>query len=175
MSRRFAAAAALPFLLLAAPASAGEVFVGLYAHDIDTPLNLRGFNEGVDLQIGLRGNRLNGLRAIGAPSPYAFVAGNSADDTHYAAAGLSWKFGRKVYVRPGIGIAVHTGPVTPRLPEPDRAFGSRILFEPELAIGVPLGERVAIEASWVHMSHATLLDSHNPGIDNVGVRLNYRF
>jgi hypothetical protein len=175
MSRRFAAAAALPLLLLATPAAAEEVFVGLYAHDIDTPLNLRGFNEGVDLQIGFRGNPMNGLSAIGSPAPYAFVAVNSADDAHYAAAGLSWKFGRNVYVRPGIGIAVHTGPVTPRLPQPDRAFGSRILFQPELAVGIPLGERVALEASWVHMSHATLLDGHNPGIDNVGLRLNYRF
>lgn len=172
---RFAAAAALPLAFLAAPAAAQEVFVGLYAHDIDTPLNLRGFNEGVDLQIGIRGNPMNGLRAIGSPAPYAFVAVNSADDAHYAAAGLSWKFGRNVYVRPGIGIAVHTGPVTPRQPQPDRAFGSRILFQPELAIGVPLGDGVALEASWVHMSHATLLDGHNPGIDNVGVRLNYRF
>jgi hypothetical protein len=173
MKLRFAA---LPLLLVAAtPASADEVFVGLYAHDVDTPLNLRGLGEGIDFQLGWRGDRIRGLRAIGSPSPYAFVGVNSSGDAHHAAVGVSWKLGGRVYVRPGIGIAVHTAPTDPNRPDPREAFGSRILFEPEIAIGVELGERVSVEASLVHMSHATLLDGHNPGIDNIGVRLNYRF
>jgi hypothetical protein len=169
------AALAVALLFAASPAKADEVFVGLYAHDVDTPLNLRGFGRGTDLQLGWRGDRIEGLRGIGAPSPYAFVAVNSAGETHYAAAGVSWKFGDRVYVRPGIGIAVHTGPVDPDRPEPREAFGSRVLFEPEMAVGMEVSERVSVEASLVHMSHATLLDGHNPGIDNIGVRLNYRF
>ena len=32
--------------------------------------------------------------------------------------------------------------------------------------------RLSIEASWVHMSHAQLFGRENPGIDNLGVRLN---
>jgi lipid A 3-O-deacylase len=176
MSVRFALSLAAPLVLLAAaPAHAGEVFAGIYAHDVDTPLNLRGLNEGVDVQLGWRGDRIGALRAIGSPSPYAFAAVNTAGDMHYAAAGIGWKIGGRVYLRPGIGLAIHTGDVTPRAPQPERAFGSRILFEPEIAVGVELGERVSVEASLVHMSHATLLDGHNPGIDNVGVRLNYRF
>jgi hypothetical protein len=162
-------------LFAASPAKADEVFVGLYAHDIDTPFNLRGFNRGTDLHLGWRGDRIRALRGIGAPSPYAFVAVNSADDTHYAAAGVSWKFGGRVYVRPGIGLAVHTGPVSPNRPEPREAFGSRVLFEPELAVGVEMSERVSVEASLVHMSNAGVLARQNPGIDNLGVRLNYRF
>jgi hypothetical protein len=166
---------ALPLLLLAAPAHADEVFVGFYAHDVGTPLNLRGLGRGNDVQIGWRGERLGALRAIGSPAPYAFAAVNTAGDMHYAAAGIGWKIGGQVYVRPGIGIAVHTAPTDPRRADPREAFGSRILFEPELAIGAALGERVSVEASWVHMSHATLLAGHNPGIDNIGMRLNYRF
>ena len=168
---------ALFALLVAAatPAQADEVFVGLYAHDVDTPLNLRGFGRGTDFQLGWRGDRIRGLNAIGAPSPYAFVAVNSAGETHYAAAGVSWKIGNRVYLRPGIGLAVHTGPVDPDRPQPREAFGSRILFEPELAVGVAVSDRVSVEASLVHMSHATLLAGHNPGIDNIGVRLNYSF
>jgi hypothetical protein len=173
---RFAFALAAPLVLLAAaPAHAGEVFAGIYAHDVDSPLNLRGLNEGVDVHLGWRGDRLRGLGAIGAPSPYAFAAVNSAGDLHYAAAGIGWKFGGRVYFRPGIGLAIHSGDVTPRAPQPERALGSRILFEPEVAVGVELGERVSVEASLVHMSHATLFGPHNPGIDNVGLRLNYRF
>lgn len=169
-------ALAFPLLLVAAtPAKAGEVFVGLYAHDVDTPLNLRGFNEGVDLQIGWRGERMRSLAAIGSPSPYAFVGVNSADDVHYAVAGIGWKLGGRIYVRPGIGLAVHSGPTAPRAPQPARGLGSRILFEPELAVGAAIGARVSLEASWMHMSHGGLLDAHNPGIDNVGLRVNYRF
>jgi len=185
-----AALAALPLLLLAAaPAAAAdvvlpavtvaddydnEVFVGVYAHDVDTPLNLRGLGEGVDFQLGWRGDRMRGLSAIGAPSPYAFVAVNTGGDVHYAAAGISWKIGRRLYVRPGIGLAVHTAPSFDG-PRPERSLGSRILFEPEVAIGVQATDRISVEASLVHMSHATLLDGHNPGMDNLGLRLNYRF
>ena len=169
--------AALPLLLLAAatPAKADEVFAGFYAHDVDTPLNLRGLGEGTDFQLGWRGDRIRGLGAIGAPSPYAFVAVNTGSSEHYAAVGISWKIGRQVYVRPGIGVAVHTAPTSPNRPEPVEGLGSRILFAPEIALGVQVSERVSVEASLVHLSHATLLDGHNPGMDNVGVRLNYRF
>jgi hypothetical protein len=33
---------------------------------------------------------------------------------------------------------------------------------------------MSVEASWVHMSHATLFSRQNPGIDNLGVRLNLK-
>ncbi len=46
-----------------------------------------------------------------------------------------------------------------------------MLFEPELAVGARLNDRLGVEASWVHMSHAQLFGAENPGIDNLGVRL----
>ena len=52
------------------------------------------------------------------------------------------------------------------------AFGSRVLFEPEIGIGTQVNGRLSVEASWVHMSHAQLFGRENPGIDNLGVRLN---
>lgn len=169
---------AVAVLLAAAatPASAQEVFGGVFAHDVDTPLNLRGIEPGVDFQLGWRGRRIRGLGFIGAPSPYAFAALNSNGDAHYAAAGIGWKIGGKLYVRPGLGLAVHTGPTRSDPNEPRRSFGSRILIEPEFGIGYRFGERLSAEASWVHMSHAGLFNSRqNPGIDNIGLRLNYRF
>ena len=169
------AAFAAGLAFAASPAHADEIFTGVYAHDVDTPLNLRGYNEGVDVQVGWRGDRIEALSAIGSPQPYAFAAVNTAGDMHYAAVGVSWKIGREVYLRPGIGIALHTGDVRPRLPDVDRALGSRVLFEPELAVGVQVSERLSVEASWVHMSHATLFSGHNPGIDNVGLRVNFGF
>ena len=97
----------LAILAMAAPAHAGEVFGGVYKHAVATPLSLEGGREqGVDFQLGFRGGRL--FPGLGL-QPYAFGALNSAGDTSYAAAGLSWKFGDKFFVRPGLGLAIHNG------------------------------------------------------------------
>lgn len=158
----------------AGPALAGEVFGGLFIHDVDTPLTKSGIESGVDLQLGYRWDPLmNGK----GPQPYLFASVNSAGETHYAAAGLSFKFGDKVFVRPGLGIVAHTGS-TANFSHPDHDhvdFGSRILFAPELGLGVRLGERATIEASWVHLSHAQLFGGQNPGMDNIGARLSWKF
>jgi hypothetical protein len=169
-----AAAAAAAFALAAAPARGQELFGGILAHDVDTGLTKSGFEEGVDLQLGWRGEKIGLLRAVGGPRPHAFVSLNSAGNTHFAAAGISWKFGGRVYVRPGIGLAVHTGPGRV-VPGDDRIdFGSRVLFAPEIGVGARLNDRVSIEASWVHLSHAQLAGPQNPGLDTIGVRLNFK-
>lgn len=162
-------------LSAAAPATAGEVFGGLYVHGVDTPLTLGGSPEGgVDIQLGYRGGPIIPGTKL---EPYAFGGLNSKGDSSYAAAGLSWKFGDRVYVRPGLGIAVHTGSAgnSDHSDHDHIDFGSRILFEPEIGIGARVNDRLTIEASWVHLSHATLLGGQNPGIDNIGARLNWQF
>lgn len=161
-------------LVSASPAAAGEIFAGVHKHAVETPLSLSGGDEqGVDLSLGYR---FDGIGRTGF-QPYIFAALNSAGDTSYAAAGISYRFGRQLYVRPGIGLAVHTGS-TGNFEVPDNGeieFGSRVLIEPELAVGYQVNERLGVEASWVHLSHATLFDKgQNPGIDNIGVRLNWR-
>ena len=157
---------------VAAPAEAGELFGGLHVHDVKLPLDKSGIEGGVDVSLGYRGGRI-GLTPI---QPYVFGAVNSAGATSYAAVGLSAKFGNRIYVRPGLGLAVHTGSAENfQDTTNDKVdFGSRILFEPELAVGTRLNDRMSVEASWIHMSHATLFSSQNPGIDNLGVRLNLK-
>lgn len=159
-------------VLVPSAALASEIFGGVYVHGVNTPLTLGGSPEGgIDVQLGFRGGAiLPGTKL----EPYVFGALNSKGTTHYAAAGLSWRFGDRIYIRPGLGLAVHTGS-TGNFNNPDNRkieFGSRILFEPELGIGARINDRLTIEASWVHLSHATLLSDQNPGIDNIGVRLN---
>lgn len=157
-----------------AAAAAGEMFGGVYIHGVDTPLTLGGDPEdGVDVQVGWRGDRIRGT----ALQPYVFGALNTAGDTSYAAIGLSAKFGDRVYIRPGLGLAIHDGsdadfddPLNDKV-----EFGSRILFAPEVAVGMRLSPRITAEASWLHLSHATLFGKQNPGIDNIGLRLNYAF
>ena len=155
----------------AAPAQAGEIFGGLYVHDIDSPLTASGIEGGADVQLGWRGGSI-GRTPL---QPYAFAALNTAGNTNYGALGISAKFGRQIYVRPGLGIAVHTGSAGNFQRTDKIAFGSRILFAPELGIGTQVNDRLSVEASWVHMSHAQLFGRQNPGLDNVGVRLNFAF
>ena len=170
--KSFVAIAAVVAASASTPAHAGEVFGGLYAHDVKTPLTRSGEESGVDFQLGYRGGRI-GKTPL---QPYIFGALNSAGDTSYAAVGLSARFGKRIYVRPGLGIAIHNGSAEKfqDLSNDKIDFGSRVLFEPELGIGARISSRVTIEASWVHMSHAQIFGRQNPGIDNIGVRLNVR-
>ena len=158
-------AAAVP-----AAGQAGEVFGGAYVHDVKLPTNLSGFEGGADLLIGYRGGRIG-------KTPlqwYAFGALNTAGETSYVATGLSARFGLGdgFYIRPGVGIAVHNGSAGKFYRTDKIAFGSRVLFEPEIGIGKRINDRLSVEASWIHMSHAQLRGRENPGIDNLGVRLN---
>jgi len=168
---RHVLALTLACALVPAPARAAELFGGVYVHDVKTPLDLSGIEPGMDVQLGIRGDRIFGIPL----QPYAFGALNSAGETSYAAVGLSARFGRRLYVRPGVGIAVHNGSAG-NFQRMDRvAFGSRILFEPELGVGMKVGNRLSVEASLVHLSHGKLFNSRqNPGIDNLGVRLNLK-
>jgi lipid A 3-O-deacylase len=159
---------------IAAPAQAEELFGGILAHDVDSRITRGGFEDGADFQIGWRGNGIGALRAIGSPSPYAFASVASGGETHFAAAGMSWRIGRRFYVRPGVGLAVHTRGTSGVANGRRTDLGSRILFEPELGIGYQLTERLSLEASWVHLSHAQLLSRQNPGMDSVGLRLSLR-
>ena len=159
------------FGMTPAAAHAGELFGGVYVHDVETPLTASGIERGLDLQIGWRGGRIGSTPL----QPYVFGALNTSGETNYAAVGISAKFGGQLYVRPGLGLAIHSGS-SGNFTRPDRiAFGSRVLFEPELAVGMQVNDRVSVEASWVHMSHAQLFGRQNPGIDNFGVRFNLGF
>ncbi len=165
--------APIAVLAAAAPAHAGEVFGGLYVHDVNTPLTKSGVESGVDLQLGYRWDPIGGGRGA---QPYVFAAVNSAGDTNYAAAGVSFKFGDRIYARPGLGLAVHTGSAS-NFDKPGNGrieFGSRILFAPELAIGARISDRASVEASWVHLSHAQVFGKQNPGMDAIGARLNWK-
>jgi lipid A 3-O-deacylase len=153
--------------LAATPATAGELFGGLYVHDVKTPLDMSGIEGGMDVQLGYRGGRIGHTPL----QPYVFGALNTAGETDYAAVGLSAKFGHRIFIRPGLGIAIHNGSADKFFRTDKIAFGSRVLFEPELGIGTQINDRLSIEASWVHMSHAQLFGRENPGIDNLGVRL----
>ena len=155
-----------------AAAQAQEVYAGLSFHAVDTPFTLETGEGGSDVQIGIRSKPIEGLKAIGRPSAYVHGQASLNGYTSLAAIGLSWKFGDKFYVRPGIGIALHNDQIKEFRADRRRLdLGSRILFEPEIAVGARLSQKAALEISWVHISHATLLSGQNPGMDFIGARL----
>jgi len=173
---KMALAGALVIGFAAAPAQAGEIFGGLYAHGVDTPFTFETGEEGADIQVGARTEPIELLDFLGRPSAHLFGSINTAGDTNFVATGVSWEIDAgPIYVRPGVGLALHDAP--------DRRvdsrtgirtdLGSRVLFEPELAIGTQISSTVSLEASWVHISNARLFSrDQNPGIDMMGLRLN---
>ena len=163
--------------LVAAPAAAGEVFAGAYVHGVETPLTFYTGEDGADVQLGYRFEGIEALAAVGKPAPYLIASLNTGGDSSFAGAGLSWKLGKgPVYLRPGVGLVVHDGPSDRNDPVSGRhtELGSRVLFAPEVALGLKVSPRLAVEASWVHLSHAQLFNgTQNPGIDMMGVRVNW--
>ncbi len=167
-------AAVLPLAFAAVPAAAQEVFAGVYVHAVDTPFTFETGEGGADVELGYRFGRQDALKAIGKPEPYLMASLNTRGDTGFVGTGLSWRLGEgPVYLRPGLGLVAQDGPELRVGASGLRTdLGSRVLFEPEIAVGARLSERFSIEASWVHISHARLFNAHqNPGIDMLGARL----
>jgi lipid A 3-O-deacylase len=198
MFGKLAWAALAAGLGLAGPAGAAELLTGVYAHDaafIGGALGTGSADreKGADIHLGVRSDRIEALGLIGAPQAHAFVSINTNHTSDFVAAGLSWPIGlgHGFYFRPGIGLAYTDGktnlpPVnapglTPAeiqrrltLFETRIDFGSRILFEPELALGVHLDDRWSAELSWVHISNGEIFHhGKNQGLDDAGVRVIY--
>ncbi len=172
MDRLVLLCAGLVAAVVPSAAGASEIFGGVYVHDVDTPLSQSGVEDGADLMLGWRGGTIGGTPL----QPYLFGTLNTAGEHSYAAAGLSARFGDRIFVRPGLALAVHTGSARD-FEDPDNGeidFGSRVLFAPEIAVGASIGPRASIEASWIHMSHGQLFGRQNPGTDHFGLRLSYR-
>jgi lipid A 3-O-deacylase len=183
---------------LAGPAAAAELITGVYIHDaafIGGALGTGSADreKGADIELGIRSGRIEALSLIGAPQAHAFVSVNTNRTSDFVAAGLSWpvRLGERFYFRPGIGLAYTDGktnlpPVnapglTPAevqrrlvLFETRIDFGSKILFEPELALGARFNDRWSAELSWVHISNGEVFHhGKNQGLDDAGVRVIY--
>ena len=196
------ATAAAAVLAVAAPACASEVFVGVYKHDVTfignaVGLGAAGREDGVDVHLGYRTNKLENLRWLGKPQVHTMVSINSKNTSNFVAAGFDWKIelGQPggFYFRPGMGLAYTDGKAglppanAPNLTPEERArrtylyyhridFGSKVLFEPELALGYQVSDKVSVELSYTHLSNGQIFhQGKNQGLDDAGVRLVYAF
>jgi opacity protein-like surface antigen len=196
MKRILFAAAAACSLGWAAPAAAGEVFVGVFQHDVEfigeaLGIGAAGKEGGVDVHLGYRTGKIDALRVIGRPKAYGMASINSENQSNFVAAGLGWTIdlGSRFYLQPGIGIAYTDGEdelpdfrepgITPaealrraQLRSERIEFGSKVLFEPELALGYRFTDRVSAELAYTHLSNGQILaQGQNDGMDELGVRL----
>lgn len=186
----------------AVPASAGEAFVGVYKHDVTfigkaVGLGAAGREGGADIHLGYRTNRIERLDWLGKPQVHAMVSINTNNTSNFAAVGFNWKveLGQPggFYLRPGMGLAYTDGKAglppanAPNLTPEERDrrtwlyynridFGSKVLFEPELALGYQVNDKLSVELSYTHLSNGQIFhQGKNQGLDDAGVRLVYAF
>ena len=194
MIKRLAALATALGLLAAPAAQAADIFGGVYAHGLGTK---QGQEGGADIMLGVRTERIDALWWLFKPAVHFMVSANTDVPTDFVALGFDWPIAilhsQHWYLRPGIGLAGTTGeadvgsPYQPGI-TPQEAqrrehlaatridFGSHDLFEPEIALGYKINARYKIEASYVHLSNGQILhQGKNQGLDDVGVRLSYKF
>lgn len=159
-------------------ASAAEVFSGIYSHGAKTHITVCCFEPGPDVEIGLSGAPIRTFGRWGGLRPYVLGSINTRGGVDFAAAGVTLRIplGKHVYLEPGLGGAIQSGDDAQVQKTPHHLYlGSRFLFEPQGAIGYEISPRWAVEASWVHLSHAQLAGPQNPGLDDFGVRVIKRF
>ena len=177
-----------------------EAAIGLLAHGMRKPfrstprqasISMKGREEErgtVDFQLVFRSAPLAGALK---PRLTAKVQVNTDGRTNFASIRTEWRqhiLEGRIYGQAGIGLTIHDGyrytpdPFVPGLAmrEAERrydiymtrtALDSRVLFNPNLSVGVKLNDRWALEAVFEHFSHRQLFSNQNPGLNNIGIRL----
>lgn len=171
---------ALAMLMTASFAWAGdsdsivsEVRGGVYAHDISFWSFHR--ENGADVNAEVLFVSPDWLEAVWAPRPHVGVTINTDGDTSHAYGGLTWEWALPAdfFVDANLGLSAHNG----KLDTNDsrrKSLGSPVLFRLGAALGYNLTEKVNVSVQFEHMSNAYLANP-NEGMDNVGLRLGYRF
>ncbi len=181
--------------------SNAEVAVAVLAHGIRKPFRsppppgfdlYEGEEEGgtADVEIVYRSPPL--AEAL-KPRLTAKLQLNTAGGTSFASIGAEWRqhFLRdRFYVQTGVGLTIHDGytftpnPFAPGLSTSETmrrvdlfnnrtSFGSRVLLNPNLSLGLRMSDLWTVEAAFEHYSHAGIFSAQNPGINTVGLRLVY--
>ena len=179
----------LPQLALANEKALEEVRVGVLQHNICISDCTNANKEnGPNVQAELVFKSPKILRIIKSPRPYIIASLNTGGTTSYGAIGLNWnvKLGGKFSLEPGFGYAIHNGekePPYPRFDERNVTFneenlllGSRDQFRTSLSLNRELTEKLSAQITFEHLSHGYIIGGgHNQGLDNLGLRIGYKF
>ena len=172
-----------------AHAGVDEVHVGVMAHNICVTDCKNAFKEdGPNLELQVSFDSPGVLHWLGAPNPYVLASVNVAGDTSFGGVGLEWRwdFAENWALEPGVGYVVHDGelenpyangtPEAAQFAEEHLQLGSRDLFRTSIGLTRALGDAWEGQVFFSHLSHGQILgNGRNQGVDQIGVRLGYRF
>jgi lipid A 3-O-deacylase len=176
---------ALSSFSLVNPALAGgivdEVKAGVLAHDI-------GFlgdsvEGGADIVGEVLFKSPDFLHVIGAPRPTIGGSVNTNGKTDYLYFDMSWtatawepvlQQGTGIYLGGFLGGAVHDGRLVGNDTNGNKNLGTRALFHLGVEAGYHITPVYSLEAYVSHLSNA-YASSHNPGLNNVGLRAGCKF
>lgn len=176
----------------AAPAQADvleEVRVGVLAHNICvTDCKNADKEDGPVVEFQVNFTTPGFLEWAASPSPYIVASVNAAGETSFAGVGLDWRweFAEGWALEPGVGYVVHNGdinnPYANGTPEAADYFDEHLLLGSEDLFRTTLGLTREFSGPWEaqvffsHLSHGQILgQGRNQGLDQLGVRLGYRF
>lgn len=150
-----------------------EVRVGAYVHDIDFWSFHR--ESGTDINGEILFVSPDSFKSIMAPRPHLGGTVNLSGNTSHIYGGLTWQFDltSEWFLDANLGASIHNG----RLDTDDedrKSLGSRILFRLGGGVGYNLTKKWNVSLQYEHMSNGYLTDP-NEGMDNIGMRLGYRF
>jgi lipid A 3-O-deacylase len=191
--RGYAAGLAAVGAALLAPdqahAGVAELHAGVMAHNICVA-NCKNADkeDGPNVEFQVSFDSPDFLNWALSPQPYLVASVNAAGDTSFGGFGLEWRwdFAPGWAIEPGLGYVVHDGELENPHPNgsPEAAafaaanvqFGSRDLFRTSLALTRDLPGPWEVQVLYEHLSHGQILgEGRNQGIDEIGIRLGYRF
>ena len=193
MKHIFLGAAACAVMLAAGAAQAGEVRVGVVAHDaLGLDAGIQGKEESLGLTLGYVSDRFHPSGWV----PRLEVGGNLnlGGKTSFLYAGGLWRGyfgGDRFYIEGSLGLAVHDGKkeipdLEPGLTAAEAQrrifenahyieYGSDVLFREALTLGYQFTPSLAADIYIEHYSHGKILASgSNEGADAVGLRFSYQ-
>lgn len=97
------------------------------------------------------------------------------DGTSYAYAGLTWHFAvtNSFFVEAGFGGALNNGSDVPTATR--AGIGSNLLFRESIGLGFNVTENMTIIAQYEHLSHRDLAGSANRGLNNISMKVGFKF
>ena len=158
-----------------------EVKQGVLAHDRGWfGKNREGF--GPDYNFELMFNSPNILKKIGSPKPILGLTQTSTGGSSLYYGGITWdaNITKNWFVAGTTGIA-YTNGLTKltkgQVPTGDKKiqFGSKWLHRGAVELGWNFYGNDTISLMFSHVSHGSMLDNKNQGMDEFGIRYGYRF
>lgn len=168
----------------AASAQVSEIRVGVVAHDV-----VDHAEDGPQISIEALFNSPDFLSGIGSPRPYVYGSFSTQGYTNLVATGLDWSghVTERLKINGSFGISYNDGvddivdlppddPVRIETARTRALLGSDWLFRTSIGMDLDLSENWTAGVYYEHFSHGQILgDGRNQALDEVGVRLGYRF